>query len=65
MSCSRQGQVQEQMQFLRRQFLQDGGLRFTDILSEGIISQALKAIDGFLDRIYTPLTRWIDRFDAR
>ena len=55
MSFSGQGQVREQMRFLRRQFLQDGGLPFTDILSEESISQALKAIDGFLDRIYSPL----------
>ena len=60
MSYSRQGSVQEQMRFLRRQFLQDGGLPFTDILSEEIVSQALKAIDGFLDRIYSPLvTLWV------
>jgi hypothetical protein len=55
MTYSRQGSVREQMRFLRRQFLQDGGLPFTDILSEEIISSALKAIDGFLDRIYSPL----------
>ena len=60
MSYSRQGSVREQMRFLRRQFLQDGGLPFTDILSEEVISQALKAIDGFLDRIYSPLvTLWV------
>ena len=60
MSYSRQGSVREQMRFLRRQFLQDGGLPFTDILSEEVVSQALKAIDGFLDRIYSPLvTLWV------
>jgi hypothetical protein len=60
MSYSRQGSVREQMRFLRRQFLQDGGLPFTDILSEELVSQALKAIDGFLDRIYSPLvTLWV------
>ncbi len=60
MSYFRQGPIQEQMRFLRRQFLQDGGLPFTDILSEEIISQSLKAIDGFLDRIYSPLvTLWV------
>jgi hypothetical protein len=60
MSYSRQGSVREQMRFLRRQFLQDGGLPFTDIFSEEVISQALKAIDGFLDRIYSPLvTLWV------
>jgi len=60
MSYSRQGSVREQMRFLRRQFLQDGGLPFTDILSEELVSQALKAIDGYLDRIYSPLvTLWV------
>jgi hypothetical protein len=34
MSYSRQGSVREQMRFLRRQFLQVGGLPFTDILPE-------------------------------
>lgn len=55
MSYSRPGQVQEQMRFLRRLFLQDGGLPFTDLLSEEIISQALKTIEGFLDSFYSPL----------
>lgn len=60
MSYSPQGSVREQMRFLKRQFLQDGGLPFTDILSEELVSQALKAIDGFLDRIYSPLvTLWV------
>ena len=60
MSYSPQGSVREQMRFLRRQFLQDGGLPFTDILSEEVVSQALKAIDGFFDRIYSPLvTLWV------
>jgi hypothetical protein len=54
------GRFQQQFRFLRRQFLQDGGLPFTDILSEELVSQALKAIDGFLDRIYSPLvTLWV------
>lgn len=60
MSYSGQRSVREQMRFLRHQFLQDGGLPFTDILSEELVSQALKAIDGFLDRIYSPLiTLWV------
>ncbi len=60
MSYSGRGSVREQMRFLRRPFLQDGGLPFTDILSEELDSQALKAIDGFLDRIYSPLvTLWV------
>ncbi len=49
------------VRFLRRQFLQDGELPFTDVLSEGTITQALKALDVvWLDRIYSPLvTLWV------
>src|SRR5688572_3161716 len=55
------GRVQQQASFLRRQFLQDGDLPFTDVLSEGIVAQALAAIDVvWLDRIYSPLvTLWM------
>jgi hypothetical protein len=34
------GRFREQARFLRRQFLQDGDLPFSDVLSEGIVSQA-------------------------
>lgn len=46
---------------LRRQFLQEGKLPFTGVLSIESISQALKKIDVcWKDRIYTPLvTLWI------
>jgi hypothetical protein len=49
------------VRFLRRQFLQDGDLPFTDVLSEESISQALTALNVvWLDRIYTPLvTLWV------
>lgn len=52
---------QQQASFLRRQFLQDGNLPFTNVLSEGIVAQALAAIDvRWLDRIYSPLvTLWV------
>jgi hypothetical protein len=55
------GRQQQQASFLRRQFLQDGDLPFTDVLSEGIVAQALAAIDVvWLDRIYSPLvTLWV------
>ena len=55
------GRFQQQASFLRRQFLQDGDLPFTDVLSEGIVSQALTAIEVvWLDRIYSPLiTLWV------
>jgi len=49
-----------QADLLRRQFLQDGGLPFTDILTEGIIAEALAAVVGWLDRIFSPLvTLWV------
>lgn len=61
MRHSRHGCFQQQLSFLRRQFLQDGDLPFSNILSEEIVTQALTAIDIFwLDRIYTPLvTLWV------
>jgi len=56
-----QGRFQQQVRFLRRQFLQDGDLSFTNVLSEQIVSQALTAIQAFwMDRIYSPLvTLWV------
>jgi Transposase DDE domain len=55
------GRVQQQTSFLRRQFLQDGDLPLTDVLSEGIVAQALTATGViWLDRIYSPLvTLWV------
>ena len=44
------GRFQQQASFLRRQFLQDGDLPFTDVLSEGIVAQALTAIERRLAR---------------
>jgi hypothetical protein len=61
MRYSNQGWFRRQFSFLRRQFLQDGELPFTSVLSEATIAPALDAID-FLwkDRIYTPLvTLWV------
>ena len=56
-----EARFQQQMRFLRRQFLQDGDLPFSNVLSEGIVSQALTAINVcWVDRIYSPLvTLWI------
>ena len=56
-----QGRFRQQVSFLRRQFLQDGELAFSDVLSEGVITQALAAINVcWLDRIYSPLvTLWV------
>jgi hypothetical protein len=61
MSFSIRGRFREQVRFLRRQFLQDGDLPFTDALSESAVAQALKALDVvWLDRIYSPLvTLWV------
>jgi hypothetical protein len=49
-----------QATFLRRQFLQDDGLPFTDVLTEETLARALAALGGWLDRIFSPLvTLWV------
>src|SRR6516225_5314458 len=49
-----------QVSFLRRQFLQDGELPFTNVLTEEAIAQALTALGGWLERIFSPLvTLWV------
>ena len=61
MHHSNRGRLCGQVNFLRRQFLQDGGLPFTDVLSEQTVAQALTAVGAcWLDRIYSPLvTLWV------
>jgi hypothetical protein len=61
MRSYRHGRLQQQASFLRRQFLQDGDLPFTDVLSEELVAQALTATGVvWLDRIYSPLvTLWV------
>ena len=61
MQFSNQGRFRQQVQFLQRQFLQDGDLPLTDVLSSEIISQALTAVEVvWRDRIYTPMvTLWV------
>jgi hypothetical protein len=61
MRFSNQGRLREQVRFLRRQYLQDGALPFSDILTDDFIRQAMAAVDGvWKDRIYTPLvTLWV------
>jgi DDE family transposase len=60
MSHSNRGAFRDQVNFLRRQFLQDGDLPFTDVLTEEVIAQALAALTGWLDRIFSPLvTLWV------
>ena len=56
-----QGRFRQQINFLRRQFLQDHELPFSDVLSPGIVEQALTKV-GLVwnDGIYTPLvTLWV------
>lgn len=51
----------QQCRFLKRQFLQDDGLPFGDILSDTIVTKALteNAVE-WVDRIYSPLvTLWV------
>lgn len=58
---SSQAWFRQQTGFLRQQFLQDGGLPFTDVLSEQIVSEALETIGTYvIDRVYPPLvTLWV------
>src|SRR5262249_55361820 len=50
----------DQVSFLRRQFLQDEELPFTNVLTEEVIAQALTAVSGCLARIFPPLvTLWV------
>src|SRR5262245_42275431 len=60
MPYSNRGAVRDQVNFLRRQFLQDGDLPFTDVLTQDVIAQALSSLTGWLDRIFSPLvTLWV------
>src|SRR5215475_221364 len=47
--------IRDQLSTLRRQFLQDSDLPFTNVLTEQLIAQALAALTGWLDRIFPPL----------
>src|SRR5215471_13750492 len=60
MRYSNRGALRDQVNFLRRQFLQDGDLPFTDVLTEGAIKRALATLTGWLDRVFSPLvTLWV------
>lgn len=61
MEYSSQGRVRQQIGFLRRQFLQDGDLPFTNVLSQEIVTEALTAAKiTFNDSVYQPLvTLWV------
>src|SRR5436305_652709 len=52
---SNPGSFRAQVGFLRRQFLQDGDLPFSNALTEEVIARALTALSGWLDRVFTPL----------
>ena len=56
-----QGRFRQQIRFLRRQFLQDGDLPFSQVLSEELVAQTLSAVGVvWNDGIYTPLvTLWV------
>src|SRR5690349_9382487 len=60
MCHSNRGAFRDQLNFLRRQFLQDGDLPFTNVLTEEVLAQALATLTGWLDRIFSPLvTLWV------
>jgi hypothetical protein len=60
MRYSHGGAVRDQVAVLRRQFLQDGGLPFTDVLTEEVIAEALAAVGRWLDRVFSPVvTLWV------
>ena len=61
MHLSNRGSLRQQVRFLQRQFLQEGNLPFTDVLSQEVVSQALTAAGvAWKDRIYSPLvTLWV------
>lgn len=56
-----QRRFHQKMRFLQRQFLQDGELPFTDVLSESVVAQSLTSAGViWKERIYTPLaTLWV------
>src|SRR3954453_19891289 len=55
------GRLRQQVDTLRREFLQEGELPFADVLSSGCLGEALAAIQRpWKDRIFTPLvTLWV------
>jgi hypothetical protein len=61
MRLSSKGRLRRQVDLLRQQFLQEGRLPFTEVLSSQCISQALEEIKAsWNDQIFTPLvTLWV------
>jgi hypothetical protein len=61
MRLSNPGRLRAQVQFLRRQFAQEGDLPFSDVLSEDLVAQTLTALCvSWIDRVFSPLvTLWV------
>ena len=61
MRLCRQGRFRQQVDFLRQQFLQEGRLPFTEVLSAECFTNVLEEIElRWNDRIFTPLvTLWV------
>ena len=61
MQYSNERSFRAQFDFLRHQFLQDGELPFTDVLSRETVTQGLDTIENaWNDSVYTPLvTLWV------
>ena len=61
MPCPAPGRLYRQVDLFRRQFLQGRSLPFTDVLTEGSLSEALETVQvPWKDRIFTPLvTLWV------
>ena len=54
------GSFRRHAALLRRQFLQDGGLPFADVLTDQLLSQAMAHVGRWLDRVFPPLvTLWV------
>ena len=51
MRPSNRGAFRQQVNVLRRQFLQDGGLPFTDVLTDGVLTEALSTVGAWLDHV--------------
>src|SRR5262245_60824466 len=50
------GRLRQQIDTLRREFLQEGELPFTDVLSSGGLTEAMAEVTApWKDRIFTPL----------
>jgi hypothetical protein len=60
MRHSHPGSFRQRATFLRRQFLQDGDLPLTNVLTEEVLAHALATVGGWLDRVFSPLvTLWV------